>query len=210
MYVQDDLLLISALQHLMFCERQCALIHIEQAWEENVLTAQGRVLHERVHDEKAERRKDIRVEHGMSLRSLRLGLVGKADVVEFHRQTDGSWVPFPVEFKRGRPKKDLSDDVQLCAQAMCLEETLNLSIPHGAFYYGKEHRRTDIEFTGALRIETEKAILRLHQLIRSGKTPKPVYAKKCESCSLLNICCPKTFESSTSVEQYLKKMMKEP
>jgi len=208
-YTDEDLLPLSALQHLMFCERQCGLIHIEQIWVENVLTAQGRVMHDRVHDEKSERRKDVRIEHGMALRSLRLGLIGKGDVIEFHRQADGSWLPFPVEYKRGKPKKDLSDDVQLCAQAMCLEETLNVSIPKGAFYYGKDHHRTEIEFTDTLCAETEKAVRRLHELIKSGITPKPVYAKKCESCSLLEVCLPKTIERQKSVTEYLRNMLQE-
>src|SRR3990167_1000943 len=129
MYTEGDLLPVSALQHLLFCERQCALIHIEQAWSENLFTAQGRILHEKVHSETAERRKDIRVEYGMPLRSLRIGLAGKADVIEFHRRQDGSWQPFPVEYKRGRKKPDNRDNVQLCAQALCLEEMLGVSIP---------------------------------------------------------------------------------
>lgn len=209
MYSDDDLLPISALSHLMFCERRCALVHIEQLWKENLFTAQGRVMHDRVHEEKSEKRKDMRVEHGMSLRSLRLGLIGKADVIEFHRQSDGSWRPFPVEYKRGKPKQDLSDDVQLCAQAICLEEILNVSIPKGAIYYGKDHHRTEIEFTDALRTETEKAVRRLHELIKSGVTPKPVYEKKCESCSLVEVCLPKAIEQQKSVTKYLHDMVQE-
>ncbi len=124
------------MQHLAFCERQCALIHIEQAWAENLFTAEGRVMHERVHEVERESRGDIRVEYSISLRSLRLGLIAKADVVEFHRnmeQPGGKWRPFPVEYKRGRPKKDNADKVQLCAQALCLEEMLSVEVPLGAF-----------------------------------------------------------------------------
>lgn len=208
MYNEDDLLPISALQHLLFCERQCALIHIEQAWSENIFTAQGRILHEKVHQENAERRKDIRIEHGMPLRSLRLGMVGKADVVEFHRTPDGIWQPFPVEYKRGRRKPDNRDNVQLCAQALCLEEMLRVAVPHGAIYYGKERHRTDVEFDEALRKETEATAGRLRRLIDSGKTPPPVYEEKCDTCSLLGICLPKTIGEGKSVSQYFAAMTK--
>ena len=209
MYSEDDLLPVSALQHLLFCERQCALIHIEQAWSENLFTAQGRILHEKVHSETAERRKDIRVEYGMPLRSLRIGLVGKADVIEFHRRQDGSWQPFPVEYKRGRKKPDNRDNVQLCAQALCLEEMLGVSMPRGAIYYGKERHRTDVEFDEALRKETEETAVRLRRLIDSGRTPPPVYEEKCDTCSLMGICLPKTLEKGKSVSRYFSMMTRE-
>jgi len=209
MYSEDDLLPVSALQHLLFCERQCALIHIEQAWSENLFTAQGRILHEKVHSETAERRKDIRVEYGMPLRSLRIGLAGKADVIEFHRRQDGSWQPFPVEYKRGRKKPDNRDNVQLCAQALCLEEMLRVSIPCGAIYYGKERHRTDVEFDEALRKETEETAVRLRRLIDSGRTPPPVYEEKCDTCSLMGICLPKTLEKGKSVSRYFSMMTRE-
>ena len=200
---------ISALQHLAFCPRQCALIHIERVWSENFFTAQGRVLHERVHQENAQRRRDIRVEYGMPLRSLHLGLSGKADVIEFHLKSDGSWQPFPVEYKRGKQKPDNRDAVQLCAQALCLEEMLNVSIPGGAFYYGRERRRCEVEFNEDLRKETEDAAGRLHQLIESGQTPPPVYEDKCDSCSLLHLCLPKIIENKKSVSGYFTAMTKE-
>lgn len=209
MYSEDDLLPISALQHLLFCPRQCALIHIEQVWSENLFTAQGRILHEKVHSEAAERRRDVRVEYGMPLRSLRLGMVGKADVIEFHRAPDGSWHPFPVEYKRGRKKPDNRDNVQLCAQALCLEEMLQVSIQRGAIYYGKERHRTDVEFDEALRKETEETVGRLRRLIDSGKTPPPVYEEKCDTCSLLGICLPKTLGKAKSVSKYFAVMTKE-
>ena len=148
MYSEDDLLPLSALQHLYFCERQCALIHVEQVWLENRFTAEGRIMHERVDTGKSEMRGGVRTSFAVSLRSLRLGLVGKADVVEFHRRQspDGrsAWQPFPVEYKRGRPKKDNCDKIQLCAQALCLEEMLNLRIECGALFYGKTRRRQDV------------------------------------------------------------------
>ena len=127
-YTEDDLIQLSALQHLVFCERQCALIHIEQLWNENLFTAEGRIMHDKVDTANKESRGNIRIEYGVPIRSLRLGLIGKADVVEFHRKDDGMWMPFPVEYKRGKPKMDDCDKVQLCAQAICLEEMLNVEI----------------------------------------------------------------------------------
>ena len=209
MYSIDDLIQLSALQHYAFCPRQCALIHVEQAWAENRLTAEGRIMHEHVHEEGDESRGDVRIERGASLRSLRLGLIGKADVVEYHRQADGSWQAFPVEYKRGKPKPDHSDKVQLCAQAICLEEMLNASIPAGALFYGKTRRRLDVDFNEALRQETADAAIKTHELIDAGITPTPVYAKRCESCSLMAECMPKTIQKKRTVASYLKRMLDE-
>jgi len=178
MYSEDDLVMISALQHLLFCPRQCALIHIEQQWTENQLTAEGRILHERVHSTGSESRGKIRVEFDVPIRSLHLGLIGRADIVEFHLRDNGIWQPFPVEYKRGRPKKDNSDRVQLCAQALCLEEMLNRDVPEGALYYGQNKRRQNIHFDDALRQLTTDTAHRLHALLNSNHTPPPEYAKK--------------------------------
>ena len=166
-------------------------------------------MHERVHEEGSESRGNIRIEHGVPLRSLWLGLIGKADVVEFHRQGDGSWLPFPVEYKRGKPKKDDSDRVQLCAQAFCLEEMLGVEVQKGALFYGKNRRRAGVVLDNALRKKTEEAAIRLHELIASGRTPKPVYAKKCDSCSLVGMCLPKTVGKRRSVQRYLSGAMQE-
>jgi CRISPR-associated exonuclease Cas4 len=201
--------MISALQHYAFCPRQCALIHVEQAWAENRLTAEGRIMHEHVHEEGDESRGDVRIERGVSLRSLRLGLIGKADIVEYHRQDDGTWQAFPVEYKRGKPKPDHSDKIQLCAQALCLEEMLSASIPTGALFYGKTRRRLDVDFDEALRQETEAAAIKTHELIDAGITPAPVYSKRCESCSLVAECMPKTIQKNRSVKSYLKRMLDE-
>ena len=218
MYSEDELIPLSALQHLIFCERQCALIHVEQLWIENLFTAEGRIMHERVDTGNRVYRGNIRIEYGMPLRSLSLGLTGKADVVEFHlspektskgNESKGTWQPFPVEYKRGKPKKDNCDKVQLCAQALCLEEVLNTEIPEGALFYGKTRRRQDVAFDRALRLETEKAATRVHELIKTGKTPKPVYSKKCDSCSFVGLCLPKTIEKSRSVNHYLQKAITE-
>ena len=172
-------------------------------------------MHERVHDEDHARRGAVRIEYSMSLRSLRLGLIGKADVVEFHRKevpTESGameWTPFPVEYKRGKPKKNNSDKVQLCAQALCLEEMLEVEVLEGALFYGKRRRRENVPFDESLRNQTEETTLRLHTLIRSGQTPKPVYTKRCDSCSLAGICLPKTLGKRTSVKRYLIGAMKE-
>jgi CRISPR-associated exonuclease Cas4 len=208
-YNIDDLIQLSSLQHYAFCPRQCALIHVEQVWAENRLTAEGRIMHEHVHDEGDESRGDVRIERGASLRSLRLGLIGKADVVEYHRQVDNSWQPFPVEYKHGKPKVDQSDKIQLCAQALCLEEMLNTDIPCGAIFYGKTRRRLDVVFDDVLRQETESAAIKTHELIDAGITPAPVYAKRCESCSLMAECMPKTIQKKWTVESYLKRMLDE-
>jgi CRISPR-associated exonuclease Cas4 len=191
MYSEDDLIQLSALQHLVFCERQCALIHIEQLWTENLFTAEGRIMHDKVDTANHESRGSIRIDYGVPMRSLRLGLIGKADVVEFHRLDDGTWIPFPVEYKRGRPKMDDCDKVQLCAQAICLEEMLNVDVKRGALFYGRTRRRENIVFDYKLRIETEDAARKVHALIESGMTPKAEYSKKCKKCSLCELCMPK-------------------
>lgn len=212
-YTEDDLLPLSGLQHLLFCERQCALIHIEQAWAENRLTAEGRIMHERVHEEGKESRGDIRVEYSMPLRSLRLGLIAKADVVEFHRnreQSGDKWRLFPVEYKRGRPKKDNVDKVQLCAQALCLEEMLSVDVPSGALFYGKTRHRQDVDFDADLRWETEDTAKRFHALVETGRTPKPVYGKRCKSCSMKYLCLPKIVEKGKSIDRYLMNATREP
>lgn len=206
-YTEDDLLMLSALQHILFCERQCALIHIEQIWVENMFTAQGRVMHERVDQTGHESRGNVRLEFGVPIRSLRLGLIGKADMVEFHRQADGGWLPFPVEYKRGRPKKENWDKVQLCAQGLCLEEMLGVMIPGGALFYGKNRRRQEVAFDADLRLQTENTARMLHRLIAGGITPPPVYEKKCDTCSLKNICLPKALGKRRRVEHYLRQSL---
>lgn len=207
-YSENDLIMLSALQHLVFCERQCALIHIEQVWSENIFTAEGRIMHEKVDTANRESRGKIRIEYGVPLRSLRLGLIGKADVVEFHKTGD-QWIPFPVEYKRGKPKLDDCDKVQLCSQAICLEEMLNVEINEGALFYGQTRRREDIVFEMALRMETEDTARQVHELIASGITPKPEYSAKCKKCSLVELCLPKTCSKARSVRNYLLAVMEE-
>ena len=201
MFSEDDLIQLSALQHFMFCERQCALIHIEQLWSENLFTAEGRIMHDKVDTANRESRGNIRIEYGVPMRSLRLGLIGKADAVEFHKHGE-KWIPFPVEYKRGKPKSDNCDRVQLCAQAICLEEMMHVEIPAGALFYGQTRRREDVVIDKSLRMKTEEAAKKVHELIKSGITPKAEYSKKCEKCSLVELCLPK---ASSKASSYLAK-----
>jgi CRISPR-associated exonuclease Cas4 len=219
-FQEDDLRPLSALQHLVFCERQCALIHLEQVWVENRLTAEGRLLHERADEPGSGRRGDLRTARSLALRSLRLGLVGRADVVEFHRDAgeppggsgsirlpgvSGHWRPFPVEYKRGKPKSHRADEVQLCAQALCLEEMLSVTIPEGALYYGKNRRRQRVALDAELRALTEDTARRLHELLNGGRTPAAVRAPKCRRCSLVEVCLPAA--PSASARAYLNKLL---
>lgn len=214
-YSEDDLLPLSALQHLLFCERQCALIHNERLWAENIFTAEGNLMHENVDKTHKESRGKVRIAYGLPLRSLRLGLSGRADVVEFHNEeTVGEtgkkldlWRPFPVEYKRGKAKSGNFDIVQLCAQALCLEEMTGLSIEKGALFYGRTRRRLDVMFDGELREATEIAAGKLHELISSGETPKEQYSKKCDSCSLFEQCMPKVTGKRKSVKRYLDRIV---
>lgn len=213
MYSEEDLLQISALQHFLFCQRQWALIHLEQVWSENYLTAQGRTLHEKTHEAETENRPGIRIVRSLRIHSFRLGLVGQADVVEFHQSqtgieltgVNGLWHPYPVEYKRGKAKPDNCDRVQLCAQAMCIEEMLNCEVPRGALFYGKPRRREQFEISEQLRIQTEQAASQIHQLYESRQTPKAEYGKKCKSCSLFEICMPSITGIRKDIEHYLSK-----
>lgn len=208
MYAENDLLPISALQHLLFCERQCALIHIEQVWNDNRFTTEGRILHEKVHELGDETRAGVRIARALPLRSLKLGLNGVADVVEFHRE-DGAnkWRPFPVEYKRGKPKVESCDTVQLCAQAMCLEEMLDVEIHCGALFYGKIRRRLDVVFDDVLRVLVADTARRLHDLIFGGITPSPRYDERCEHCSLIDDCMPRALRHKRSVGSYIDGML---
>lgn len=208
-YTEDNLIMLSALQHFSFCPRQCALIHLEQVWAENRLTAEGRILHERVHEQEGETRAGVRIERGMPLRSLRLGLVGVADVIEFHRLPNGGWRPFPVEYKRGKPKPDRCDEVQLCAQAMCLEEMMGVTVPEGALFYGRTRRRHAVEFLPELRKATEETAAAVRALLDAGVTPPAVYDKKCKQCSLLEICLPKSLGRKRDINRYLSSALED-
>ena len=205
MYLEPDFIILSALQHYLFCPRQCALIHLEQIWMENRFTAEGRELHERVDSNKSDQVGGVRIVRTLSICSHRLGLSGQADVVEFHH--DGT--VFPVEYKRGRPKKDHCDEVQLCAQAMCLEEMLQVEIPAGALFYGQRRRRKTVEFNSELRQLVENTTRQVHELFKNGKTPLAEYSKKCDNCSLLQNCMPKSCRKNRSIRHYMSRMLKE-
>lgn len=230
MYTEDDLQPVSLIQHLLFCERRAALVQIERIWTDNVFTVEGTHLHEKVDDDlQVESRGDVRISRGLILRSLEMGLIGKADVVEFHRVSkeekttssgraagipltgvSGLWRPFPVDYKRGRLRNEAGYEAQLCAQAICLEEMLQVEVPRGAIYYGKTRRRKDIIFDEKLRRKTRQASVRLHELVNSGITPAVRYGKKCESCSLIDLCMPKTLVKNRSVNRYLLQGIEEP
>ena len=191
----DDLRPLSALQHLAFCPRQCALIHGEQAWAENRLTAEGRILHDRADSGESETRGNLRIARGVRLASHRLGLSGIADVVEFRREAtpEGAavWRPFPVEYKRGKPKSHDADRIQLCAQALCLEEMLDITVPEGALFYGKPRRREVVAFSPELRQRVEDLAARLQALLRETGLPPPLAGDtRCGACSLVEICRP--------------------
>ncbi len=217
MYGEDELLPVSALQHMIFCERRAALICLEGLWKDNVYTAEGSVFHEQADVGETECRGDLRIARGLWLRSLELGLTGRADVVEFHYKreaiqgtaiplsgSDGLWLPFPVEYKRGVLRDEKSYEVQLCGQAFCLEEMLGICVPAGALYYGKTRRRLEIPFTAEIRELTRNTALRLHELIRSGVTPLAKPKAKCRSCSLYDICLPSAMDRRRNVDSYLR------
>lgn len=211
MFSEEDLIPISALQHVMFCERQYALIHIEQLWEENLFTAEGRLLHERVDREHHEARRNLKVEYGMALRSMRHGLIGKTDLVEFTKDEKGGYLSIvPVEFKRGRKKLSDFDRVQLCAQALCLEEMFSVDVPEGQFYYLQEHRRTSTEFTEELRGRTLGAIERIRQINASGTVPEALYRKAtCDRCSLFDLCMPRALNrGGKNVLRYIQNQIR--
>jgi CRISPR-associated exonuclease Cas4 len=215
-YSEDDFLPISAMQHFAFCPRQCGLIHLENLWDENRLTAEGRSMHEKAHESQTQSQPGVRIARSLRLHSFRLGLVGQADVVEFHELADASaggvlledsqkrWRPFPVEYKRGRPKANHCDIIQLCAQAMCLEEMLGVTIEKGALFYGRPRRRYGAVFNDELRRETETLAAKLHEFITMGKTPQAEYGEKCNSCSLLALCMPKVTGKKKNIQRYLK------
>ena len=181
---------LSALNHLVFCERRCALIHIEGVFVQNAFTVEGTFAHEAADYSGYEVKEGVRVLHALPLWSTRLKLSGKADIVEFLPIAGETEMPFPVEYKRGRRNRWQNDDIQLCAQALCLEEMLSVAISRGAIFHVLSKRRRDVEFTSVLRGQTEAAVSRLHELVASGQIPLAVLMPKCEGCSLHEICMP--------------------
>ncbi len=198
-YAEDDFLMISGIQHFSFCPRQWALIHVEQQWDENMKTMEGNIVHEHCHDDDfIEKRGDLLIIRGLRVSSRTLGVTGQCDVVEFHRDEDGCylhgcdglWQPFPIEYKRGISKQIDADRLQLCCQAMCLEEMLGVPIKEGALFYHETHRRENVALTDRLRDEVISMTTEMHQYFQRGYTPKVKPKRGCTSCSLKEICLP--------------------
>lgn len=216
-YNEEEYLMLSGIQHFAFCRRQWALIHIEQQWQDNYRTTAGELFHKRAHDESLiEKRGNVITARGLRIASAALGLTGQCDVVEFRRDDagvslqgyDGKWIPYPIEYKRGTHKEGVEDEVQLCAQAICLEEMLGTKINKGAIYYGENRRREEILFSDVLRTRVYELTEEMHQLFHKGSTPKSKPQKRCMSCSLKNLCLPK-MQGADTVEKYLQERMKE-
>ncbi len=213
-YEEDDYLLLSGIQHYAFCPRQWALIHIEEQWSENYLTAGGRIMHNKAHDGDAtEKRGDLIIFRALKVRSAGLGISGECDIVEFHKSEngitlssyDGLWQPYPVEYKRGKTKLDDCDRLQLCAQAVCLEEMLCTKIESGALFYGEPRRREVVAFTPELRSKLEATVKSMHDTFYRHYTPKVVKGKYCQSCSMKDVCLPTLGEKDkTSVKKYME------
>ena len=196
---EDEYLALSGIQHFAFCRRQWALIHIERQWAENLRTVEGDLLHQRAHSEQlTESRGDTVIVRGLRVVSRRLQIQGVCDVVEFRRDPsgvtlhgrDGKWRPYPVEYKRGSPKPGDADELQLCAQAMCLEEMLLCAIPEGSLFYGEPRRRTKVSLDAALRGRVEAAVTEMRALSARGYTPRATPGKGCSACSLKELCLP--------------------
>lgn len=216
-YREEDYLLLSGLQHFKFCRRQWALIHVEHQWEENFRTIDGTLMHHNVHERGAvESRGDLLLVRALPVFSASLGVTGACDMVEFHRSPDGItlrdrtglWQPYPVEYKRGRPNARSGDTLQLCGQAMCLEEMLCCTISEGALYYGEPRRRLTVSFSEDLRQEVRKTLQEMHDLYQRGRTPKAKPTKSCRACSLKELCLP-TLSKQVSVKQYLADALEE-
>ena len=202
---ENGLVPISALQHYLFCPRQCALIHVEQMWAEDAATAEGRLLHETADSGRPERRPGVHIARSLALRSLALGVAGKADVVEFHGGKPGTVEgrPFPVEYKRGKPKAHRADEVQLCAQAVCLEEAFGMRVSEGALFYGETRRRHPVMFDDALRALTAHTAAAVRTMIAAGVTPAPVRTAGCRRCSMETLCQPTRMEKPPSIARWL-------
>ena len=193
-----ELIMISALQHWSYCPRQCALIHIEQTFDENLYTLRGRTVHKQVDEVESVAEHGVRVERAMPIWNRRLGLIGKADVVEFHAD-----VPYPVEYKHGPRRQKEHDDLQLCAQAMCLEEMTGQAVPRGAIFHHKSRRRREVIFTPNLRTQVEEAVTAIRALLASKKLPPPVNDRRCEKCSLKEACMPQMLEARSREKRLL-------
>jgi CRISPR-associated exonuclease Cas4 len=215
-YSEEDLLALSGIQHFAYCQRQWALIHVEKQWSENLRTVEGKQLHEKVDDPSFfESRGDILITRSVPISSFSLGFYGVADMVEFHavdnggvklKGRDGSWHPIPIEYKRGKPKRTIIDEVQLCAQAICLEEMLKVQIEYGYIFYGETRHRTKVILGNELRAAVTDYSEQMHSIYNKRLTPKATIASKnCKACSLVDACVPKLAKKQSSVKNYIKK-----
>jgi CRISPR-associated exonuclease Cas4 len=216
-YREEDFLLLSGIQHFSFCRRQWALIHIEQQWAENLRTIEGEILHEKTHDDSIkEKRGDLIISRGMAIFSGSLGVSGTCDVVELHKSSkgvtifgrEGIYNVVPVEYKRGKPKEDESDVLQLCAQAMCLEEMLLCEIPEAFLFYGETKHRLKILLEDELRLKVKAIFKEMHELYERRYTPKVKLTKSCKACSLIEVCMPKLCKNPSALG-YIKKNLSE-
>lgn len=217
MYNEEEFLQLSGIQHFAFCRRQWALAYIEMQWQENVRTVEGKILHENAHDASLkEKRGDLLIVRAMPIHSREMGVSGECDVVEFHKSKEGinlvgregTYTVTPVEYKRGKPKTDDSDVLQVAAQALCLEEMLCCTIPHGYIYYGEIRRREKIEFTNEIRNRVKSIFAEMHKYYAQQYTPKVKISKKCNACSLKHICLP-VLNKNKSVSGYIEKRISE-
>jgi len=215
-YTSDDLLPLSGIQHFVFCRRQWALIHVERQWQENVLTVEGKLLHKHADDPYfTETRNGVITTRSVPIASYRLGLAGVCDVVEFTKSPDGVqlpgrdglYLPAPVEYKRGREKRDPCDEVQLCAQAICLEEMLVVTIPEGYLYYGETRHRVAVELTAELRELVRGMSEEMHAYFQRGYTPRVKTSKACRSCSLADVCLPELQEKVIAASKYIRQQI---
>lgn len=216
-YREDEYLMISGIQHFRFCRRQWALIHIEQQWAENVHTVVGELMHKKAHDPYlAEKRKDVLITRALPVSSRTLGISGECDVVEFHKKDEGVklhghrgfYEIYPIEYKKGKPKESEEDILQLTAQVMCLEEMFSADIPEGALFYGETRRRECVKITEELRRQVEDMINEMHQYYERKYTPQVKYNKRCNACSLKDICMPKIGKVS-SVGRYVAEALED-
>ncbi len=191
--------MISALEHWSYCPRQCALIHLEQTFDENLYTLRGQAVHQRVDEPESDVVDGVRVERAVPLWSKRLGLIGKADVVEFHGET-----PYPVEYKHGPRREREHDDLQVCAQAICLEEMTGLSVPRGAIYHHSSRRRREVVFDEHLRARVAEAVAAIRTMLSAKVLPEPVNDKRCERCSLLESCMPSVIGEQRRAQALLR------
>ncbi|HHV93695.1 MAG TPA: CRISPR-associated protein Cas4 [Firmicutes bacterium] len=215
----ESLLPLSGIQHFAYCSRQWALIYVERQWQDNLRTVEGTLLHERVHSVlSTEARGDILVVRSLPLVSYDLGLYGIADVVEFQLASEseggialpgrkGRWLPIPVEYKRGQPKPDDRDEVQVCAQCICLEEMFGITIPHGILFYGRTRRRVIVPMEHQLRQRVRELAIQMHRVYELGITPSAPSDTNCEFCSMIDVCLPTITRRRSSVTEYLRKSL---